>query len=659
MVIGNDPATVAQSSLRVLGHGALVLASLLCCCTAIAELPPSGAQGLPDGAAAALPDGEALARIRWIPRPCLDFLEHGRIEAERAASSGPLSTTDGEALALTNTSRSDNERILATLGRPPRSPDEVDWDATFNRYLPAEPGTLNPMFRTSFFDACLAELTAVQVVDADWSLEVYGNLDVIRRWEVSEDRLLERVTLRDDLFWTDGKPVTAHDVEFTYRTVLATRNPHQTMALGLRAVKAYDDHTLVYFQKAALATNHLHLSWPILPSHVYEPLLALDPTLEKHPDCVKANTQPVTCGPYRVVSWDRGQSLVLERRPEWSEDASGKLIRARPHFKTVRFKLLPQPSSALLAFKAGEVDDVELLSEQWLNETGDDAFRARGVKVRGDKWSNGYIGWNLRSQPPNPFFVDGRVRLAMGFAVDYDHVMDDIFHGLATPGTGLFHPRSPWAAPGLEPPRYDLDRAEQLLEEAGWTDSDADGVRDKLVGGARVPFEFDLSYPSQGQSGRRIAENLQLNLRKIGVRCHLKALEWSAFNDELRARRLQAFVMAMVTGADPDTTKNLWSTAALEESGGRNYCGFSNARVDELFEKGSHEFDPAARRKIYQEIERRIMAENPITPLCFLSAQWAFSRSLRGYRLSPRGFYTYGPGFFSLWRKKADGGPGR
>ena len=195
----------------------------------------------------------------------------------------------------------------------------------------------------------------------------------------------------------------------------------------------------------------------------------------------------------------------------------------------------------------------------------------------------------------------------------------------------------------------DPDKAEQLLDEAGWKDTDGDGIRDKLIDGKTVPFHFTVSVPNAG-SGPKVAELLRADLEKIGVKCDVLLIGWVEFDARLRERKHQAYMMALTTGIDPDTAKNLWETKAIQD--GRNYVGYSNPAVDELFQKGRREFDPGKRAAIYAEIDRLIYEDHPVTMLFCKPTLWGFSKSIRGYRPSPRGFYGYSPGFFSMWKKK-------
>jgi peptide/nickel transport system substrate-binding protein len=596
------------------------------------------------------PSWEELQKVRWVPQPCVDFLEHLRQTREGE----PQLATEAEALAMKNDGDAANRKILQALGRLPESEAEVDWDAAFTRYIGGDPTSLNPIFKTSRHDTFVLTLITVRMIQPDWRLRHYGDLNLIESWEASPDQLMMKVVFRSDLTWTDGKPVTAEDVEFSWEVIMDARiecPSLRSIAGGLRAVKAYDDHTVIYFQKEALATNPIHPSWYLIPKHVYEPLRKKDPTLQTSPECVAANRNPVTCGPYRVVSWQPQQSMTLERREDWYQNSDGQRIRHKPFIKTVHFRVFPEHSSRLLAFQAGEIEDSLLGAKMWAEATTTDDFYKGRTKVRGDEWSYGFIGWNQQSIPPNPFFADRRVRLAMTHALDHRFLLEEVYLGVSPPGTGIFHPDSRWACPDLKPYEMDLDRAEELLSEAGWKDTDGDGVLDKTIDGKKIPFEFELDCPRAG-SGAKVGENLQSSLRKIGVRCHVNLLDWGTFTKKVRAHKSQALIMGWSSGTDPDLNKNVFSTEAIKD--GRNYVGYSNPKVDELFAKGRLEFDQEKRPKLYQQMDRLIYEDHPFTIVMYQPTLWGFSKSIRGYRHSPRGFYGHMPGFFSMWKKKSE-----
>jgi peptide/nickel transport system substrate-binding protein len=615
----------------------------------VAEASQEAAGG---GAEFTPPSAEELAKVRWIRQPVVDFLEKMRAELERT----PPLATETEALALVNDGPEDNARILSAFGRLPASPEEVDWDATCLRSMMGEPSTLNPVLQqANRYEQWLFRLIGAAPIDYDATLKPYGNLEVIERWEVSEDRLMDRIVLRSDLRWSDGAPLTAGDFEFTFERILdpRVRVPTLRSLLGsLKALKAYDDRTLVYFHEDGRATNHLHLAWIPLPRHRFAPLLDKDPSLTQSPEAQALNLQsPVTCGPYRLVAWAKSREIVLERNDFWHQSAAGEVVRHKPFFRRVIFRIRPDNASRFLALQKGEIEEMELDSEQWVELSQASWFHKQNTKITAEQWQYAFIGWNQKSVPPNPFFADRRVRLAMTYAFDHDHCLKSLFFGLYRPGAGIFHPDSPFAAKGLEPFRQDLDRAEELLDEAGWVDGDGDGIRDKLIDGRRVPFRFTLAVPAAG-TGDKVGAILQSSLAKIGVRCDIQLMEPAQFFESCLNHKVQAFVLAWGVGVDPDPIRNIWKSEEYEK-GGRNYVGYSNPRVDELIEMGALEHDPEKRAGIYAEIDRLIYEDHAYTILFYRPTLFAFNKSLRGVQCSPRGVFNHQPGFLSLWKKKA------
>ena len=139
----------------------------------------------------------------------------------------------------------------------------------------------------------------------------------------------------------------------------------------------------------------------------------------------------------------------------------------------------------------------------WRTQTVNDDFYKSNTKAQGVEWTEFHFTWNCKT----PFFSDPRVRKAMSYAFDYDEMLNTILSGLATQSVGPFHPDS-WMAPKPAPKHYkqDLDGAEALLKEAGWEDHNGDGIRDKMIDGQSVKFDFELSCasaaPTRSKSAR-------------------------------------------------------------------------------------------------------------------------------------------------------------
>jgi len=580
--------------------------------------------------------------VEWIDQPVRDSM---LLLRERQKGEKPLVTVP-EALKLKNDSPEANAKILSAMGRLPDDDKQVNWDATMYRLEPADVRSTNPLMISSAAEFDITGLTSFGLFGFNWDFEPYAIQDTVVSWQTSKDRLYDKVVLRDDLTWSDGKPITAHDVVFSFKVIMSDRVPVPAVRSGtdkLKWIEAYDDHTLVFFHQESLATNVWNLNFPVIPKHVYEKSIAEDPTLQNSPYHVQCENSPVSGGPYLITSRTRSKEIVLKRRDDYFLH-HGKQVRDKPYFKEIRFRIITEPSVALLALKKGDIEEMILDPEQWQTQTGGDDFYAKTTKARAVEWTSFHFCWNLKT----PYFSDLRVRKAMSYAFNYKEMLDKILYGLNEPCTGIFHPASRWASKKpLAPYQQNLDLAEKLLDEAGWSDHDGDGIRDKEIDGRRVPFEFSMLV-STVPWRIAICNLLKENLDQIGVVCNVRPMEGTVLQDKTQKHEFQAFMGGWGTGADPDTSENIWGT-----NQGRNFGFYSNPKVDQLFAEGRKEFDPQKRAAIYQQIHELIYEDQPYTWLFYRNAFYGFNKDLRGYVFSPRGPYSYGPGFSSLWKPAA------
>ncbi|QDT88907.1 peptide-binding protein [Gimesia algae] len=579
------------------------------------------------------------AQVEWEEQPVLDSLELLR---ERQSQEKPLVSVD-EALKLKNTNQEINEKILSALGRLPKNDEEVDWGATINRHVGADLKSTNPIMGSSAVEFEVSSLTGFGLFSFDWNFKPFAVSDTVVSWQSSKDKLYDKVVLRDDLTWSDGVPITAHDIVFTFKTIMNPEVPVPAVRSGtdqIRWIEAYDDQTLVFFHKESLPTNVWNLNFPIIPKHIYEKELKSDPTLQDSPYHVKFENEPVTGGPYEIEKRERGQEILLKRRESWYMQ-DGKQVRTRPYFERVRLRIIEDPNTALLALKNGKIDEMALNPELWKTQTEDDDFYKTCTKANGLEWVYFYFGWNCETL----FFKDKEVRQAMSYAFNHKEMLDELCYGLYQPCTGIYH-ETAWMAPDpmSKPYNQNLAKAEKLLDEAGWIDHDGDGIRDKEFDGKVIPFRFSVMTSSQPLS-LSICTLLKENLAQIGVICEVKPTEFTVMQEKARNHQFQAMFGGWGTGTDPDTSINLWKTEAA-----RNYVNYSNPEVDKLFEEGRREFDVEKRAKIYGKIHELLYEDQPYTWLYFRNSFYGFNKDLRGYVFSPRGPYGYGPGFSSLWK---------
>jgi peptide/nickel transport system substrate-binding protein len=582
---------------------------------------------------------ELDASAEWIDQPVRDALED-KLAAQKGTK--PQVTVD-EALSMRNNTKEDNERILSALGRLPESPDQVDWDATIVRHSPADLKSTNPLYISSFIEMEVLDLVGLQLIGFDASFTPYAQKWAVKSWQVSKDRMCDKFVLRDDLTWSDGAPLTAHDVAFTFNTIVhpeTTFPAVSSLTEEIRAVHAYDDHTLVMFHREPQASWTENIQFPVIPKHIYEMTLKEDYTLQNSEYHRKFEENPVTCGPYEYVKIDRGNEIVLSRRESWYMH-DGKQVRNKPYAKEIRIRIIKDPNTWLLALKKGEIDECGLTSEQWkTSATNDDEFYKLNTRATDVEWTEFHVAWNMK----RPYFSDNRVRTAMAYAFDHDEMLDKLFYGLYEPSSGVFH-KSAWMAPRNVPKPYkrDLDKAEDLLDEAGWTDSDSDGIRDKEIDGELVHFEFELLCGTSPNS-IKLSELIKDNLSQIGILCNVKPTEFTVLQQYNLDHNFDATVGAWGTGTDPSTLNNIFETGQE-----RNYGQYSNPEVDRLFAAGKVEFDRGKRAEIYGKIHMLLWEDQPYMWLFWRNAFYGFNKRLRGYSFSPRGPYGVFPGFLGIW----------
>ncbi len=588
---------------------------------------------------------EIEKNAQWVDLPVIDSIE---LLKEKYWKDKPAPLALPEALKLRNTTPQTNEQILNSLGRLPTSDKQINWNASISRHTAADVKSTNPLLASSTIEFDVGGLIGFGIFSFDWQMKPFAAKDAVVSWQTSKDRMFDKIVLRDDLTWSDGKPITAHDVEFSFLAIMTKSVPASAQRSGtdkLKYVKAYDDRTVIYFHQQPLATNAWNVNFSVVPKHVYEKSIAKDPTLQESAEHVALERKPVVGGAYEIVSRTRDQEIVLERRESYYMH-KGKQVRDKPYFKTIRYKVLADSSVALLGLKAGDIDELQLTPDLWKTQTGGNDFYQRNTKVYAVEWVEYHFLWNCSL----PQFSDKRVRQALSLAFDHEELIKTLRFGIDQPSKGMFNAASQWSPPNFKAgfQKRNQEKAEELLEAAGWGESGDDGIRVKTINGKKTRFEFQLQT-SNRPDRIAICNLLKQNLGEIGIEVNVRPLEFTVLTDNLLKHNFQAAFGGWGTGTDPDTTENIFGT-----NKDRNYGLFSNKAIDKLYEEGRKEFDPEKRLAIYRKIHELLYEDQPYMWLYYQNAYYGFNKQLRGYVFSPRGPFHYGPGFSSIWRAAAE-----
>ena len=486
------------------------------------------------------------------------------------------------------------KRSLVGANPRPVVDDVVADGGTLVRRFSAEPDTLNPLTGTDAYSSMILGLISDSLASRNRDT-LQWEPELAESWDVSQDGLVFTFHLRKDVKWHDGVPFTSADVLYSYGKLADPKvNAPQirNYYIDLESVTAPDDYTVVFkWKKPYFLSFEQSASLPVFARHVFD----TGDDFNTHP----AGRSPVGNGMYKFVTWSTSQEVVLER--------NGDYYGRKPHVKKIVTLFVPDDNTALLLASSGEIDNMGVRIEQWVNELDTDAIRDKFNRYYYDERYYSYIGWNERT----PFFSDKKVRLAMTHLVNRDEILANIYYGLGKIVTGTFFIHSDSYSPGIKPWPYDPFEAGRLLDEAGWTDHDGDGIRDKVIDGKSVKFEFSFMFPSGSKTAEKIGILLQEELKKAGIVMNLRNLEWAAFLQRLDRAEFDAVTLAWALSVEQDPYQ-LWHSSQINE-GGSNYVGFRNAEADGIIEQARTEFDAAKRNALYHRLNEILHEEQPYT----------------------------------------------
>ncbi len=478
---------------------------------------------------------------------------------------------------------------------------------------------------------------------------------------ISADHLTYTFTLKTNVTFSDGKPLTAKDVVFTLKAV---KNPLLVDAAALRNyyeslvdVTSPDDYTVVmklnkpYFIADAVLGNNV----PILPKHIFDPQGLTDKysfaetnSLEK----AQANAAMkefatwfgaaerkrdvktmVGSGPYILEEWRTGESIRLKRNDKYWNGTNNPNATAYPD-KLV-FKTVNDRNTALTTMKNGAIDFIEYMPPKLYVESLDTVSVPFLKKTKYIYPVYSYIGWNSA----RPMFADKRTRQALSHLVDRERLIKSIALGFALPTSSPVDFHRPEFNKDLPIYDYNPEKAKKLLAEAGWGDSDNNGILDKIVNGKKIDFNFTFMVNQGNEMRQNIAIILRDEFKKVGIRAEVQPIDWSVFLENTKAHQFDAYIGAWVQDPQPPDLFQLFHSSQIANRGS-NYVGFNNKKADDLIEGIRLEFDTKKRTEMLMELQRVISEEQPYTFLWNVVNPAVYHKRIQGVK-----FYMPRPGY--------------
>lgn len=493
------------------------------------------------------------------------------------------------------------------------TPEDGDW--LIGR-LNAEMSNLNPYTSTDAYSSEIKSEIFEGLLRRDpQTLEMKAH--IAESWSVSDDHLAYTFKLRQGVTFSDGTPVTAEDVKFSYDTIMAptTDAPHlRNYYQDVTACDILDPNTIRF---TCSKPYFLHINvlggLEILPKHVYG-----QGDFNTHPN----NNKPVGSGPYMLEKWESGQQIVLIR----NDNYWGKVVGRMPHFTRKVFKIITDEQAALQVMMRGDLDVMTLRAEDWMNRGSQPKFVEQFNKYEFYSPQYNYTGWNGARAP----FDDKRVRRAMTMLLDRDTIRDTLYFGLANVVVTCFMPGTPEDNEAIKAVPYDPEQAKKLLDEVGWIDHDGDGIRDK----DGKPFKFEMLIANASRTAEMISTSFLEDLKRVGISMEIRSLEWATMLQSVDQRQFDAVMMAWSMTPDPDPYQ-VWHSSQSEK--GSNYVWFRNQEADQLIEQARVSFSREDRCRMYHRFAEILADEQPYTFMFCPKTLLAISKRIKGVKMYPFG----------------------
>ena len=448
--------------------------------------------------------------------------------------------------------------------------------------------------------------------------------------EVTEDGGMKiTYNIRPEAKWDDGTPITAKDVEFALKVI---KNPKvdnlntKPYYEFIQDMIFYDDDPLKFtfiVDKVYILAEITSGDMPLLPRSIYDPNGLMDEftikDLSTKADELASNEKIIAfanefnsekyqrdknfingCGPYNLEEWQTGQKIVLVKKENWWGD---QLKGEGAHFDSnppkIIYQTINDQTTAKEALKGGEVDVMNGIKSKDFKELLKSEKFTKNYNTHTPPFmAYAYLGINVR----RPMFSDKRTRQALAHLIDMDKILDKIILGYGERAIGPIHPSKKKHHNGnIKPYEYNPEKAKALLAEAGWKDTDGDGILDNIIDGEKVKFEMSYLYNQGNDTRKAVGLLFQEEARKVGIIVNVITQDWSIFLENTKQHDFDMYYGSWVNSPTPDDPKQIYHTSSY--NGGSNYTGFGNVETDALIDSIRVELDEDKRAKLYHRFQ--------------------------------------------------------
>ncbi|PLR68951.1 MULTISPECIES: peptide-binding protein [Bacillaceae] len=487
------------------------------------------------------------------------------------------------------------------------------------------PTLFNPLYSTDVSSSDIEDFIYDGLVDSD--TEFNPVLNIAEDIQTSEDGLTYTVKIKEGIKFHDGEDLTADDVVFTYSI---PKSPDYVGERGsafesMESVTKKGDYEVEFkLSKKDASFYPVTLSYGILPEHILKDVPVGE--LGEHEFNTKS---PIGSGPFKFVEWKDGEYVKVEKNPDY--------FQGEPYLDSITYKIVPDQDALLAQLQAGDVHFTEVPGTDI--ETVKSTFS--GVKVEsGLGLSYTYVGWNEK----NELFKDVKVRQALTQAIDRKTIVAQVMNG---DGEVADVPESPLSfaySDDVTKFEFDPEAAKATFKEAGWEDTDGDGILDK----DGKKFSFTLKTNQGNKIREDIAVVVQQQLKEVGIEVKPEIVEWSAFIEQVSAPNwdYEAMILGWSLSTFPDQYDIFHSSQAAE---GLNMIHYNNPKVDKLIDEAKQILDQDEYAAAYGEIYKLLAEDQPYTFLYYPNVHRVMPENLQGYEFNAKSEYY---NIHKWWLKK-------
>lgn len=482
---------------------------------------------------------------------------------------------------------------------------------------------------------------------------------------ISDDHLTYTFDLKENVTFSDGKPLTGEDFIFTMKTIKIPFVDAQALRNyfdDVKSVELVDGNK--YKVKFTMSRPYFRAIYSlgdmrIVPKHILDPNNLTDkmtwnvlaevqknPDPKKYPDMQKFadffNSQEVSrdpkyvvgSGPYKLEKWTTGQAIILSRNENYWDKG-----RVPNYANKIIFKIIQDQNAAVVAAKNKEVDYMFVIqpADFFENVKNPEQFNIKKALVLEPTYV--YIAWNNEK----PLFKDKKVRWALSYAIDRQSIIDKLLFSAAVPIQSHIFYKSKFVNDKLPVIDFNMEKAKQLLAEAGWKDTDGDGVLDKVIDGKKTDFKFTF-INNNNPKRKKVMLIVIESLKQLGIQADLQEYEWSVFLDKTKKHDYDACYAAWQLNVTPDDPYQIWhSSQTIAE--GSNWISYKNPEADKLLEENRVTFDDVKRKEILDKWQQMVYDDQPVTFMWSETSRYFYSDRFRNTR-----WYSYpSSGLLNEW----------